>query len=123
MIRLAVVFSLVLFSCSQKKSPPGFLGIEKMQSVYWDYMRADAFANEYIRIDTTKNVEVESARLQQKVFKLHKVSRESFYSSYDYYLKNPPLLKQMLDTMLVRQPKLHEEQKKIKQKIDSLSIQ
>jgi len=102
--------------------PADILGMEKMQAVYWDYMRADVFANEFVRRDSSKNVPVESARLQQKVFELHKITKETFYKSYDYYLRKPVLLKELLDTMLVRQPKIYEEENMQKRKMDSLPI-
>ncbi len=119
-VACTVVF--FLFSCSNKKVPREVLGIEKMQAVYWDYLRADVFANEYVRRDSSKNPSIESARLQQKVFDLHKVSKEKFYKSYEYYLGKPLLLKEMLDTMLVRQPKIHEKENARRRRRDSLKI-
>ena len=79
-----------------------------MQEVFWDFIRTDVYANEIMRRDFTKNVELENAKLQMQVFKLHKVTREEFYKSYEYYLKHEQLMKSMLDTMLVRQQKLSE---------------
>ena len=76
---------------------------EKMQAVYWDYIRADIYANEFLRKDSSKNIQLESAKLQLQVFKLHKTTREEFYRSYDYYLAHKELMMNMLDTMLVRQ--------------------
>ncbi|MBC7933990.1 MAG: DUF4296 domain-containing protein [Rhizobacter sp.] len=82
------------------------MGPEKMQAVYWDYLRADVYANEFIRRDSSKNTELENARLQLQVFKLHKITREEFYRSYEYYLEHRGMMKDMLDTMLVRQKQL-----------------
>lgn len=76
-----------------------------MQAVFWDYIRADIFTDEFIKKDSAKNSAVENARLQQQVFFKHKVSRETFYRSYDYYLKHQGLMKDLVDTMLVRQQK------------------
>lgn len=107
----ALLFFLIvalLFSCSKSKVPSGILEPEKMQEVFWDFIRADVYANEIIRRDPTKNVELENAKLQVQVFQLHKVTREEFYKSYEYYLKHQQLMKSMVDTMLVRQQKLNE---------------
>lgn len=107
----ALLFFLIaalLFSCSKSKVPSGILEPEKMQEVFWDFIRADVYANEIIRRDSTKNVELENAKLQVQVFQLHKVTREEFYKSYEYYLKHQQLMKSMVDTMLVRQQKLNE---------------
>lgn len=109
-MRIVLLIALLagFFACSKSKVPSGILKPEKMQAVMWDFIRADIYANETIRRDTTKNVEVENARLQLQVFQLHKITREEFYNSYDYYLKNQELMKSMIDTMLVRQQKLKE---------------
>lgn len=109
-MRIVLLIALVagFLACSKSKVPSGILKPEKMQAVMWDFIRADIYANETIRRDTTKNVEVENARLQLQVFQLHKITREEFYNSYDYYLKNQELMKSMIDTMLVRQQKLKE---------------
>ncbi|RYY67154.1 MAG: DUF4296 domain-containing protein [Chitinophagaceae bacterium] len=99
-----LVLTVGLISCSEKNSvPKDILPPEKMQAVYWDYLRADIYSNEFLRKDTSKNAELENARLQMQVFKLHKVSREQFYKSYEYYLDHRELMKDILDTMLVRQ--------------------
>ena len=115
-----ITIVVLMVSCSKRKIPKDILGTEKMQAVYWDYIRADVFANEYVRRDSSKKLLVESARLQDKVFKIHKVSRQAFYKSYEFYLKKPALLKEVLDTMLVRQPKIYEKQQLEKRKRDSL---
>lgn len=101
-----ILVALLFSSCSKKKVPSDILPPEKMQAVYWDYIRADVFANEFIKKDSSKNVEVENARLQQAIFKLHKVSKVEFYKSYDYYLNHQLLMKDMIDTMIARQQKV-----------------
>lgn len=98
--------AVFLLSCSKSSLPKNVLKPEKMQAVFWDYIRADVFTNEFIKKDSTKNPDVENARLQQQVFTKHKVSKETFYRSYDYYLKHQGLMKELMDTMLVRQQKI-----------------
>ncbi len=121
---------LAILGCSKSKVPKDVLSPEKMQAVYWDYVRADVFANEFIRRDTNLKVEIESARLQNQVFQLHKTTRTQFYSSYDYYRSKPELMKAMLDTIIQKQqakPKT-EDTSKLKRKRnlllpDSLKLQ
>jgi hypothetical protein len=103
-------FSLLL-SCSKSKLPSGVLEPEKMQDVYWDFLQADVFANEFVRKDSSKSAELENARLLKKIFKIHHVSRETFYKSYQYYLNHQVLMKNMIDTMLVRQKREEEKPK------------
>ncbi|RYD74363.1 MAG: DUF4296 domain-containing protein [Sphingobacteriales bacterium] len=120
MRRIFFVVMLGLAGCSESKFPKGVLEPEKMQAVYWDYIKADVFANEFVRRDTSKNIELENAKLQLQVFRLHKTTKEQFYKSYEYYLKNKDLMKAMLDTMVVRQ-RAHNDSLLNKKKIlDSL---
>lgn len=121
-IHISFIFLLLagLLSCSKSKVPKGILEPEKMQAVYWDYMRADIYANELIRNDTNRNANRENIQLQKGVFELHKVTKEEFYKSYDYYLNHPSLMKQMLDTMTVRQQKKIDMVKEKKAREDSI---
>jgi hypothetical protein len=110
-MKIVLVFALsaaLFLSCSKSRLPSGILKPEKMQAVFWDFIRADVYANEILRRDPAKNVTLENARLQEQVFQLHKVSKEDFYRSYEYYLKHQQLMKSMVDTMLVRQQKHYE---------------
>lgn len=120
-ILLALI--VVLAACSKSKFPKGILEPEKMQAVYWDYMRADIFANEYVRNDSSKNPVLENAKLQLQVFQRHNISKEQFYKSYDYYLNHRDLMKDMIDTMLVRQKqKIEKVKDSTKARRDSLKI-
>lgn len=122
MRRIAVLILVVLLAaCSKSKLPKDILEPEKMQAVYWDYMRADIFANEHIRNDSSKNLPLENAKLQLQVFQLHKISKEQFYKSYEYYLNHRELMKDMIDTMLIRQkPKTDKVADSVKARMDSL---
>lgn len=101
---IAIVF--LLFGCSGDELPSGVLAPEKMQAVFWDYLKADVYANEFLSTDTSKDAKQENARLQLEVFKKHHVSKADFYKSYQYYLKHEALMKDMVDTMMVRQQKI-----------------
>ena len=105
------LLAVLLYFCSESKLPSGILEPEKMQAVYWDYISADVFSNEFIRKDSSKNAALENKKLQEQIFRLHKISKETFYKSYDYYLNHQLLMKDMLDTMLVRQQKPIETKK------------
>jgi len=98
------LLSLVLLgSCNGKdEMPKGILKPDKMQAVLWDVIKADAFTTEFIKKDTNKNAEEENRKLQQQVFAIHKITRDQFYNSYDYYKTNTTLFKKMLDSMVVQ---------------------
>ena len=71
-----------------------------MQTVLWDVLRADAFAFDFIKKDSTKIPEQELVKLQQQIFAVHKVSKEQFYKSYEYYKVHPEIMLPMLDSII-----------------------
>ena len=98
---LVAIFSIMLISCGSKsKVPSGILPPAKMQEVLWDVLQAEAFSHDFQIKDTTKNVVEENAKLQKQVFALHKVTKEEFYDSYDYYKAHTEIIKCMLDSMI-----------------------
>ena len=105
MMRLYFLFfGIILFtSCaSDSETPKGIITPDKMQAVLWDIIKANAFTNEFIKKDSSKNLSEENKRLQEQVFAIHKVTKADFYNSYDYYKSNTPLFKKMLDSMIVQ---------------------
>ncbi len=116
------LLTVQLFSCSKSKLPEGVLDTEKMQAVYWDYVRADIYAHETIRGDTNRDAAKENIKLQNKIFFLHNVTKEEFYKSYDYYLNHPVRMQEMIDTMTVRQQKRIDIIREQKAKADSASL-
>ncbi|MEP7166308.1 MAG: DUF4296 domain-containing protein [Ferruginibacter sp.] len=95
--------SILVFSCKGKNDAPGgILKPDKMQEVFWDYIRADIYASEYLKRDSGKNAVIENLKLQDKVFKLHHTSREVFYKSYNWYANHKELMKTMLDSMVAK---------------------
>jgi len=98
MVLATVVF---LLSCNNKNTiPKEILKPDKMQAVLWDVLRVDAFTFDFIKRDTTKKPEAENVRLLQKVFTTHKVSKEEFYKSYDFYKEHPALMQPILDSLI-----------------------
>lgn len=101
---IIVLAGLVLIgSCADKeKIPAGILKPDKMQAVLWDVMKADAFTNDYIKKDSSKNAGAENLKLQQQIFAIHKISKEDFYKSYDYYKTNTVVFKKIVDSIIAQ---------------------
>jgi hypothetical protein len=99
----AVLISLMLalYSCKSKNDLPGdVMPPEKMQRVLWDVLRTDAYAFNYIKNDSTKKTEAEVAKIETQVFSVHKISKEQFFKSYDFYKTHPDLMQVMLDSLV-----------------------
>ncbi len=94
---------MILGSCSGDSLPKEIIPPKKMQDVFWDYLRADVYTTDFIVTDSTKNAVTENIRLQNIVFANHKVSKQQFYKSYNYYLEHPELMTSLLDSMMVIQ--------------------
>lgn len=100
---------MILVSCSRSKYPDGILDPEKMQAVYWDYLRADVYAKEMLSKDSSRNIDSANIQFQQQLFEKHQISKETFYKSYEYYISHQLLMKDMLDTMQGRQQLLWQQ--------------
>lgn len=75
-----------------------------MQAVLWDIIKAEAFTAGYIKPDSANanKAAEENLKLQQQIFAIHRTSKDVFYKSYDYYKRNTPVFKQMLDSMIAQ---------------------
>lgn len=100
------IASLLFFSCqSGKDMPPDILKPDRMKAVLWDFIRADIYANDFLKLDSNVNINRESAALQQGVFEKHKISRQVFYESYRYYSDHPELMRDVLDSLIIQEQK------------------
>lgn len=100
---IVLVVSLILISCGKKdKQAPGILDPAKMQAVLWDVIRADAYISRFTATDTSKNIFAEEVKLQQQVFDMYGISRETFNTSFNYYKLHPPQMKLILDSMTAK---------------------
>lgn len=110
---------ILLVSCSRSKYPSGVLEPEKMQAVYWDFLRADVYAKEMVSKDSSKNIDSANIQFQQQLFAKHQITKETFYKSYEYYISHQLLMKEMLDTMQVRQQALWQQRLDSIQKVNT----
>lgn len=104
---------LLLFSsCSRKDAVPKYLIPQKeMQLVVWDMLQADELAMQNKLADSSLVLKNESFRLYDKVFAIHKISRDQFFKSYRYYQQHPGLYKTLMEGVKI----VADEQRKAKQ--------
>jgi hypothetical protein len=107
---LGCFFALILVSCSSDKKPPSdVIGEIEMKNILWDIMRAQALANQYAKADSTLNDSTEILKLTAKVFKVHGIESQQFDKSYDWYVKHPPVLKTIFDSLYTQKSRRPED--------------
>jgi len=92
--------SMLLLSCGKNQSSEGnILSADKMQAVMWDFIQADAYTEFYLKKDSSKNASLQNAALQKKIFSIHKITKEDFYKSFDYYSSHSSDMRTILDSI------------------------
>lgn len=116
---LTSLLAMLVFSCSQKDEvPKGILKTEKMQLLFWDFLRAEVYSSNFAKRDSIRSEAIENLKIQNKIFKLHNVTKEEFYRSYIYYSNHKELMTKMIDSMIAMQKR----EKELKNKKDSLPV-
>ncbi|MEP6583567.1 MAG: DUF4296 domain-containing protein [Ginsengibacter sp.] len=114
---LFVISTCIWISCSDKnKTPPGIIPLNEMSRIMWDIIRAQSFANETSRKDSSINVESQTKALTKKVFEIHNVSSSLFDKSYDWYSSHPDILRIMFDSLYSQKQRESDLQMKEKYK-------
>ena len=104
-MRVVTIVILICFIVGCKNEdglPAGILKRDKMQAVFLDVVQAESFTAQNVKRDSTKNGLVEDAKLQQKIFAVHKITKEEFYSSYSYYATHTELMRSLLDSITAK---------------------
>jgi Domain of unknown function (DUF4296) len=120
-MKFTLLFTTLLvfiFSCN-KKLPSGIIEQEKMEVLLWEQMRADAFTREFLSRDSSKIVETEQLKLQQKIFAKYDIDKETFYNSYAYYLNHTDLMKPLLDSIVSKNTRIKQEEFERKMRINT----
>ena len=93
-----------LFGCTNTtKTPAGIVSSQKMEAILWDLIQADRFSTLFLVKDSTEvNVNLENIKLYQRVFDIHKISKDDFIKSYKFYLGRPDLTKVIFDSIAVK---------------------
>ena len=99
---LFVALTFLFFSCINNKIPKDILQQKKMESVFWDMLRADELAEAQVQKDSILNVFGKYKEQYNKVFRHHKITKEQFHKSLKYYEAHPNLLKLIFDSLQKR---------------------
>jgi hypothetical protein len=94
------LFSILLISCSGKERiPSGVLPVKQMQQVMWDIVRADEMVDYYQVKDSLFKPAAKRYQFYDTIFTLHKINKDDFKRSMDFYQSRPDLLKIILDSL------------------------
>jgi hypothetical protein len=93
---LLIVF---LASCSSANKPSKILEPQKIQVVFFDMMRIDAFVYQFASKDSSIKPNEKFLVLQEGVLKKHNVSRKQYETSINYYQNKPNEFKIILDSI------------------------
>lgn len=102
MIKKTCLFIIPFFflSCYSKEKPPeAVIQPERMKSILWDVLRAQAWAVKISQHDSTTTVAIQTKILADKVFQLHHIDSAAFHKSYNWYLRHPSVLKPIFDSI------------------------
>ena len=104
---LVILASLIFFfACSSGENiPDSVLPPKKMEAIFWDMLRADELAGQYKLTDTSRTSLQIHSELYDKIFSLHKISRDEFNKSFKFYQTRPDLFKPMLESLSKRSDK------------------
>lgn len=97
-----LLLGVLCFSCSKKGGGSGILSENKMREVMWDMIRADQYVAGFLLKDSTRNKKDESIKLYENIFRIHKITRETFKKSLDYYSSQPDLFRPIIDSLAQR---------------------
>jgi hypothetical protein len=89
-------------SCSEKEQEKNVLPENEMREVMWDMMRADQYVSAFLPKDSANNKKDQSTRLYEEIFHIHKITREEFKTSFDYYSSRPDLFRPIIDSLAKR---------------------
>ena len=96
---LRILFITVCILSCKSSVPKDVLPPKKMQGVLWDVMQADEMAEYYSAKDSTFLGLSKHVDYYQKIFTIHKISKQDFTRSLNYYEEHPAALKIILDSL------------------------
>jgi Domain of unknown function (DUF4296) len=90
----------LLSSCSGEKGPgPDIIEQPVMMTVLGDVAKAEEYATQRAGRDSTLVYSRELMLQYKRVFAKHKINRQRFFKSINYYLSKPYLAKDMFDSL------------------------
>jgi hypothetical protein len=94
-----ILYLVFIVACSEQR-PADVLPEDKMREVMWDMIKAGEFLDGYVfGRDSIKNKAALATDWNNKVYELHRITKDQFDKSYTYYKGHPALMKGILDSL------------------------
>jgi Domain of unknown function (DUF4296) len=84
---------------SPNKMPDDVISINQMKPIVWDMIRAGVLTQTQFKSDSVMRKKETKATYDQ-VFKIYGVTKDEFYTSYQYYMKHPDKHKILMDSVV-----------------------
>jgi hypothetical protein len=98
-MRLLLLLSFFVLSCSGNSVPKEVFPPKKMTAVLYDIVLADEWVD-FTRMQDSSYLNFSKrAALYDSVFQLHNISKQQYQKSIAYYQSRPDLLKEILDSV------------------------
>ena len=98
-MRCLLVFAFFVASCSGDEIPKDVLPPEKMGAVWYDLTLADELADFAGITDSTYRKLSKRTGLYDTVLQLHKISKEQYKKSEQFYQGRPDLMKEIFEDL------------------------
>lgn len=108
---------LLLNGCHS--APENILPPSQMQSVLWDVMQADEMTDFYAAKDSSFKTMKKHVGYYQTIFSIHKIKKENFVKSLNYYEAHPAKFKTILDSLQSFAEKMQKADTLKKPRLDS----
>ncbi len=102
-VLIFVLLLALVTACGNNADVPNdIIPGKKMETILWQLMQSDEYANIQLKKDSTKQYRAEKLKIYQQVFDLNGISMSEFKKSYQYYMSHPDITKVMFDSMTAR---------------------
>jgi hypothetical protein len=101
MRRLTVLFVMIMAGCSNRSSVPNdIIQPDSMQRIMKDVILAEQYSVQYLPKDSLKPDKlVANEELLEAIFKVHRITREEFKKSLQFYESRPDMSKKIFDSL------------------------
>jgi hypothetical protein len=97
---LIVLFLFAMGCTNPGHVPAKIIQKDSMRNILWDLMLADQYSTVYLIKDSAqKDIKLETMKLYQQVFDLHRVTKAEFDESYSFYLEHPNISAVLFDSL------------------------